>query len=49
MIKKEAGGFVVYDHTGTKKQGGPYKTKAEAEKRIRQVEFYKNLPSNRDK
>ena len=41
MIKKVAGGYKVLSHDGKKNLGGPYKTKAEAQKRLRQVEFFK--------
>lgn len=39
MIKKVKGGYRVLSEKG-KNLGGPYKTKAEAEKRLRQVEFF---------
>src|SRR5262249_50295470 len=41
MIKKAAGGYKVLSEKG-KNLGGPYKTKKEAEKRLRQVEFFKH-------
>ena len=41
MIKKVAGGYQVLSENG-KNLGGPYKTKKEAEKRLRQVEFFKH-------
>ncbi|HUA01300.1 MAG TPA: hypothetical protein VMB02_13285 [Candidatus Aquilonibacter sp.] len=41
MIKKVAGGYQVLSEAG-KNLGGPYKTKAEAAKRLRQVEFFKH-------
>jgi hypothetical protein len=41
MIKKVAGGYWVVSSKG-KNLGGPYKTKKEAEKRLRQVEFFKH-------
>ncbi len=41
MIKKVAGGYRVLSEKG-KNLGGPYKTKAAAEKRLRQVEFFKH-------
>lgn len=40
MIKKVSGGYKVGSKKG-KNLGGPYKTKAEAQKRLRQVEFFK--------
>jgi hypothetical protein len=41
MIKKVSGGYKVVSEKG-KNLGGPYKTKKEAEKRLRQVEFFKH-------
>jgi hypothetical protein len=41
MIKKVAGGYKVLSEKG-KNLGGPYKSKKEAEKRLRQVEFFKH-------
>ena len=41
MIRKASGGYKVLSEKG-KNLGGPYKTKAEAEKRLRQVEFFKH-------
>lgn len=41
MIKKVPGGYKVVSSKG-KNLGGPYKTKEEAEKRLRQVEFFKH-------
>lgn len=42
MIKKIKGKYVVLsEHTGRK--FGTYKTKSEAAKRLRQVEFFKHL------
>jgi hypothetical protein len=40
MIKKTSGGYKVVSHK-RKNLGGPYKSKAQAEKRLRQVEFFK--------
>jgi hypothetical protein len=40
MIKKVKGGYQVLSTKG-KNLGGPYKTKEEAQKRLRQVEFFK--------
>lgn len=42
MIKKQAKGYVVLSHDGKKKLGGPYKSKKDAEKRLRQVEYFKH-------
>ena len=41
MIKKVKSGYKVVSGKG-KNLGGPYKSKAEAEKRLRQVEFFKH-------
>ena len=48
MIKKSTKGYDVYDHTGKKHLGGPYKTKKEAVERIRQVEGHKLHDKQRD-
>ena len=40
MIVKVKGGYRVVSSNG-KNLGGPYKTKEEAKKRLRQVEFFK--------
>jgi len=42
MIKKVSGGYKVVSKKG-KNLGGPYKTRAEAQKRLRQVEFFKRM------
>jgi hypothetical protein len=42
MIRKTKDGYVVLSEDG-KKLGGPYKTKAEAEKRLQQVEMFKHM------
>jgi hypothetical protein len=42
MIKKVKGGYQVLSGDGKKNLGGPYKTLAEAKKRLRQVEFFKH-------
>jgi hypothetical protein len=41
VIKKVAGGYKVLSEKG-KNLGGPYKTKKEAQKRLKQVEFFKH-------
>lgn len=41
MIKKVKGGYKVLSESG-KNLGGPYKNKAAAQKRLRQVEFFKH-------
>ena len=42
VIKKVEGGYKVVSENGKKNLGGPYKTKKEAEKRLKQVEFFKH-------
>ncbi len=42
MIKKVKGGYQVLSSKG-KNLGGPYKTLAQAKKRLRLVEFFKHL------
>lgn len=42
MIRKVKDGYKVLSEDGKKNLGGPYKTKAEAEKRLRQVEYFKH-------
>jgi hypothetical protein len=41
VIKKGSDGYTVRSEKG-KNLGGPYKTKKEAEKRLKQVEFFKH-------
>lgn len=41
MIRKEKSGYFVKSEQG-KNLGGPYKTKAAAEKRLAQVEYFKH-------
>jgi hypothetical protein len=41
MITKTAKGYVVRSKNG-KNLGGPYRTRQEAKKRLRQVEFFKH-------
>jgi hypothetical protein len=41
MIRKVKGGYKVVSHKG-RNLGGPYRTLAEAKKRLRQVEFFKH-------
>ena len=40
MIKKVKGGYKVLSENGKKNLGGPYKSKAEAEMRLRLVVFF---------
>jgi hypothetical protein len=42
MIKKLRDGYKVVSEKKGKNLGGPYKTREEAEKRLRQVEFFKH-------
>ena len=42
MIKKVKGGYRVVSEKSGKNLGGPYRTRAEALKRLRQVEFFKH-------
>jgi len=42
MIRKLKSGYKVLSEDGKKNLGGPYKTKSEAQKRLRQVEFFKH-------
>ena len=44
MIKKTGGGYSVLSHKG-KNLGGPYGSKGQAEKRLRQVEYFKHRKS----
>jgi len=41
MIRKVDGGYKVLSEGG-KSLGGPYKSKTKAQKRLRQVEYFKN-------
>jgi len=41
MIKKASGGYKVVSEKG-KNLGGPYKTREQAEKRLKQVEYFKH-------
>lgn len=41
-IKKVSGGYKVLSESGGKNLGGPYKSKAQAEKRLRQIEYFKH-------
>jgi hypothetical protein len=42
MIKKTAKGYVLYSKDGSRKLGGLYKTREEALRRERQVQFFKH-------
>ncbi len=43
MIKKVKTGYKVLSEKTGKNLGGPYKTVAEAKKRLRQVEYFKRI------
>ena len=43
MIVKRKDGYFVLSEKTRRNLGGPYKTKAEASKRLRQVEFFKHF------
>ncbi len=43
MIVKKKDGYYVLSEKTKRNLGGPYKTREEAEKRLRQVEFFKHL------
>ena len=47
MIVKVKEGYKVVSENGRKNLGGPYKTKAEAAKRLRQVEYFKHKKPTR--
>lgn len=42
MITKRKDGYYVLSEKTRRNLGGPYKTRAEAAKRLRQVEFFKH-------
>jgi len=42
MIQKTSGGYKVVSHKG-RNLGGPYKSKAVAQKRLAQVEMFKHM------
>jgi len=42
MIRPTSAGWVVLSEDGKKKLGGPYKTREEAIRRLRQVEYFKS-------
>lgn len=43
MIVKKVGGYYVISKKTKRNLGGPYKTRDEALKRLRQVEFFKHV------
>ena len=46
IVKTPQGDTVKSEKTG-RNLGGPYKTQAEAQKRLRQVEFFKHHPGKK--
>jgi len=42
MIRKTAKGYVLYTKDGSRRLGGPYRTREAAVKRERQVQFFKH-------
>lgn len=42
MIRKTAKGYVLWSKDGSRKLGGPYRSRTEALKRERQVQFFKH-------
>lgn len=46
MIRKSSKGYRVVSHGG-KNLGGPYKSRAAAAKRLRQVEYFKHQKKGR--
>jgi hypothetical protein len=48
VIVKTKGGFEVKSESKPSKNlGGPYKTRAEAEKRLREIEYFKHAHKSR--
>lgn len=47
MIVKSGGKYHVKSENGSKNLGGPYKTRAEAVKRLQQVEYFKHQERQR--
>lgn len=43
MIVKRKDGYYVLSEKTKRNLGGPYKTREEAEKRLKQVEFFKHM------
>ena len=42
MVKKSNGGYAVYNQSGTRKLSRTYPSKAQAQRRLAQIEYYKN-------
>lgn len=49
MIRKDADGKYHVQSESGRDLGGPYKTKSEAEKRLRQVEYFKQHTAHRER
>lgn len=47
MIVKSSKGYHVKSENGSKNLGGPYKTRAQAVKRLQQVEYFKHQEHSR--
>ncbi len=47
-IKNEDGKYFVYDHTGKKKLAGPYDSHKDAEKRLKEIEWFKEHPEKKN-
>lgn len=47
MIRKTGKGWVLYSRDGSKKLGGPYKEKAQAVKREKQVKRFKHIKAGK--
>lgn len=47
MIKKEGEKYHVYSEDGSKHLGGPYTSKEQAEKRLKQIEWFKHLQADK--
>jgi len=42
MIRKVSGGYVVVNHTGTKRLSRVYKSRGAAVARLKQIEYFKH-------
>lgn len=47
MIVKRKAGYFVLSEKNRRNLGGPYETKEEAKKRLRQIEYFKHLGTKR--
>lgn len=48
VLTNEGGQWYVYSEDRTKRLGGPYRSRAEAEKRLRQIEYFKHRKDAED-